>query len=165
MYNYAEMKIGISVNPDYHREDKFKEAINMLLTECGSNINYLKDNGQIAESIDFTSLLIDEFSWKENDFNKLFQDKVELGKEFLLWFISYAMSRTAYSGSSNYSPVMIELNPLAFPNMSGALNVPKGTPYNDICEMEKEDVKRLDQLGIFWDSDDMCFKSFKYGSA
>lgn len=29
--------------------------------------------------------------------------------------------------------------------------------------MSKEDIERLDELGVFWSEEDDCFKSFRYG--
>lgn len=37
----------------------------------------------------------------------------------------------------------------------------------DVTEdkVSAEDKERLDKLGFFWDEDEECFKSFRYGSA
>lgn len=35
----------------------------------------------------------------------------------------------------------------------------------DRDDMANEDIKRLDELGLFWDEDEECFISFKFGSA
>jgi len=31
-------------------------------------------------------------------------------------------------------------------------------------EISEQDVKRLDELGFFWDEDQQCFQSFRFGS-
>lgn len=125
MYNYTEEVIGISLNPS-EKKNPFIEKCNEFYSEfeCFQDFKYTKDK----DFFDLFEYSLENFeieNFKVHGFKQFFKVDEKLGLEFAKWIFKFGKVRTAYSGSSDYTPLVVELK---------EFSMVKNIPTSDVCD-------------------------------